>query len=70
MDSVARSLEDVGSGHAVAALQMLRNQGFAATRLGDHIPARAQRILSQACEGDARVAILETVFVSTVVQWD
>ena len=46
----------------------LRNQGFAATRPGHHIPARAQgRILSQACEGDARVAILETVFVSTVL---
>ena len=35
---------------------------------GSHIPARAQeRILSQVCEGDARVAILETVFVSTVL---
>ena len=46
----------------------LRNQGFAATRPGHHTPARAQEsILSQACEGDARVAILETVFVSTVL---
>ena len=46
----------------------LRNQGFAATRPGHHIPARAQeRILSQACEVDARVALLEAVFVTTVL---
>ena len=46
----------------------LKNKGFAATRPGHHIPARAQeRILSLACEGDARVAILETLFVSTVL---
>ena len=46
----------------------LRNQGFAATRPGHHIPARAQeRILSQACEVDARVALLEAVFVTIVL---
>ena len=46
----------------------LRRQGFAANRLGHHILARAQeRTLSQACEVHARVAILETVFVSTVL---
>ena len=46
----------------------LRNQGVAATWPGHHVPARAQgSILSHACEVDACVALLETVFVTTVL---
>ena len=42
----------------------LRSQGFAASRPGHHIPARAQeQILSEACREDARVALLEAVHV-------
>ena len=42
----------------------LRSQGFAASRPGHHIPARAQeQILSEACREDARVALLEAVYV-------
>ena len=38
----------------------LRGQGFAGTRPGNHIAARAQKfILSEACRVDARVALLE-----------
>ena len=41
----------------------LRSQGFAASRPGHHIPARAQEILNDACREDARVALLEAVYV-------
>ena len=64
MDSVARSLEDVvgrgggeGGGHAVAALQLAEE--FTATR-----PTTLREHKNAFC---ARVAILETVFVSTVL---
>ena len=69
VDGVAWSFEDVGCGCPTnCSSQRLRNQGFAATRRGHHIPARAQeRILSQACEVDARVALLEVVFVTIVL---
>ena len=45
----------------------LQGQGFAATQPGNHIPARAQEfVLSSACRVDARVALLEVVYVQAV----
>ena len=42
----------------------LRSHGFPATRPGHHISARAQEfIIHEACRADARLALLETVFV-------
>ena len=42
----------------------LRDQGFASSQPSNHIPARAQEFLiGEACRFDARVALLEGVFV-------
>ena len=46
----------------------LKEQGFAVTQHGNHIPARAQEIvLSSACRVDARDALLEVVYVRAVL---
>ena len=46
----------------------LRGHGFAGTRPGNHIAARAQEfILSEACRVDARVALLEVTYVAAVL---
>ena len=46
----------------------LQGQGFAATQSGNHIPARVQEfVLSSACRVDARVALLEVVYVRAVL---
>ena len=46
----------------------LRGQGFADTRPGNHIAARAQEfILSEACRVDARVALLGVSYVAAVL---
>ena len=43
----------------------LGRSGFAATRPGNHIPNRAQEhIVTVGCQVDARVALLECVFVA------
>ena len=48
--------------------QWLRSHGFAATQPGDRIPARVQGALSQeVCRTDARVVLLEAVFVQLVL---
>ena len=59
LDSVARSLEDVGGGHAVATLRGSRQPGLVTTFGAS---TRTHYVTGE----DARVAILETVFVSTV----
>ena len=42
----------------------MRRQGFPAVRPGSHISARAQEfLLSEACQVDGRVALLEAVYV-------
>ena len=47
----------------------LGNHGFPATRPGNHITARAQEhILTTACGEDARVALLESVFVALALE--
>ena len=44
--------------------QWLRSRGFPVVRPGHHISARAQEyLLHEGCTEDARVALLETVFV-------
>ena len=49
--------------------QWLRSRGFPATRPGHHISARAQEdLLHEGCNEDARVALLETVFVLISLQ--
>ena len=47
----------------------LGNHGFPATRPGNHITARApEHILTTACGEDARVALLESVFVALTLE--
>ena len=48
--------------------EWLRREGFQATLPGNHIGARTQEaLLSRACVEDARVALLESVFVAMVL---
>ena len=48
--------------------QWLRRKGFQAVQPGNHIGARAQEVLlGRACSEDARVALLESVYVALVL---
>ena len=48
----------------------LRRQGFPSPRPGNHMSARAQEfVLAEACRLDARVAMLEVVFVTTTLEF-
>ena len=47
----------------------LRNQGFPCPQVGSHISARAQKyILSEGCRHDARVGMLEAVYITTTLE--
>ena len=47
----------------------LRNQGFPGPQVGSHISARAQEyILSEECRHDARVRMLEAVYITTTLE--
>ena len=50
--------------------QWLRRQGFPGPQPGNHISARAQEfVLAEGCRFDARVAMLEVVFVTTTLEF-
>ena len=66
------SLRDVMRGWGIESpeglSQWLRQHGFPATRPGNHIPARGQEhILALGCTVDARIALLEAVYVMITV---
>ena len=58
-----------GVGQEVDLQAWLRGQGVPGPQPGNHISARAQEyILSEVCRSDARVALLEAVFVTTTLE--
>ena len=68
MVRIATGLPIMGNHMSGAIHRMVATEGFQATLPGNHIGARAQEaLLSRACVEDARVALLESVFVAMVL---
>ena len=67
--ALREAMRSWGVGQEVDLQAWLRGQGFPGPQPGNHISARAQEyILSEGCRSDARVALLEAVFVTTTLE--
>ena len=67
--ALRETMRSWGVGQVVDLQAWLRGQGFPGPQPRNDISARAQEfILSEECQSDARVALLEEVFVTTTLE--